>query len=228
MKFDFKFTSKDSDSLRSDILKARYELDAENFEENISGEINLPDQWCVGLIVGSSGSGKTTIINDLFKDQFWNDFRWSDNPLIDDFDETLKPDDVFAALSKVGFNSPPFWMKKFSVLSNGQKMRVELARLIAECPQDKIAMFDEFTSVVDRQVAKIASSAISKYVRKNNRKFLAVSCHRDIIEWLQPDWVYDTDERRFFFTKNQQDQAYCSASSRLKKKDGITIGDFTI
>ena len=39
---------------------------------------------------------------------------------------------------------------------------------------------DEFTSVVDRQVAQIGAHAIQKYVRKHGRQFVAVSCHYDI------------------------------------------------
>ena len=57
---------------------------------------------------------------------------------------------------------------------------------------------DEFTSVVNRQVAKAASCAIAKCVRRNQRKFIAVSCHDDIIEWLCPDWIYNTDTHSFF------------------------------
>jgi GNAT superfamily N-acetyltransferase len=56
---------------------------------------------------------------------------------------------------------------------------------------------DEFSSVVDRQVAKIVSNSVQKYVRKNNRRFVAVSCHYDIIDWLQPDWVFEPHTGRF-------------------------------
>jgi len=54
-------------------------------------------------------------------------------------------------------------------------------------------VFDEFTSVVDRTVAKMASAALAKAIRSGRiaRRFVAVSCHYDINEWLQPDWVLD-------------------------------------
>ena len=100
------------------------------------------------------------------------------------------------SLNKVGFSSPPDWLKPFSVLSNGQKMRAELARLILE--SDKPIIYDEFTSVVDRQVAQIGSAAIQKYIRKENKQFIAVSCHYDIEEWLEPDWLYDANEKQFY------------------------------
>jgi GNAT superfamily N-acetyltransferase len=50
---------------------------------------------------------------------------------------------------------------------------------------------DEFTSVVDRQVAQIGSHAVQKHVRRAGRRFVAVTCHYDVVEWLQPDWVLD-------------------------------------
>ena len=101
---------------------------------------------------------------------------------------------ITEALSSVGFSSPPDWLKPFKVLSNGQKMRAELARLIAESNEPVI--YDEFTSVVDRQVAQIGSAAIQKFIRRNNKQFIAVSCHYDIEQWLEPDWVYDVNNHK--------------------------------
>lgn len=82
------------------------------------------------------------------------------------------------------------------MLSTGEKMRVDLARAILH--ESDMVVFDEFTSVVDRTIAKTASYAIQKAMRKRGKKFIAVSCHKDIQEWLMPDWVYDTDKRSFF------------------------------
>ncbi len=66
-----------------------------------------------------------------------------------------------------------------------------IARTLAEKPD--LAVIDEFTSVVDRTVAKIGSAAVAKTVRKRGQKFIAVSCHYDIAEWLQPDWTYEVN-----------------------------------
>lgn len=90
----------------------------------------------------------------------------------------------------VGFGSVPSWLKPYKVLSNGEKMRVDLARALLE--NDKIC-FDEFTSVVDRNVAQTMCIATNKTIKKLNKQFIAVSCHYDIIEWLQPDWIFDTN-----------------------------------
>lgn len=60
-------------------------------------------------------------------------------------------------------------------------------------------VFDEFTSVVDRNVAKTACIAINKAIKKTGKKFIAISCHYDILDWLQPDWVFDTNTMQSFF-----------------------------
>jgi GNAT superfamily N-acetyltransferase len=63
--------------------------------------------------------------------------------------------------------------------------------------------FDEFTSVVDRTVAKIGSAAIAKGIRAGGApfgsgcRFVAVTCHYDVTEWLAPDWVLDMGTKTF-------------------------------
>jgi len=103
--------------------------------------------------------------------------------------------DIANVCQAVGFNTIPSWLKPYHVLSNGEKFRVELAKRLIE--SDEMIIFDEFTSVVDRQVAKIASHAVQKYIRKNKKQFVAISCHYDVIDWLQPDWIYDTAHHTF-------------------------------
>jgi len=61
----------------------------------------------------------------------------------------------------------------------------------------ELIVVDEFTSVIDRTVARIGSCAISKAIRRSTRKFIAVSCHDDIVEWLQPDWILEPHAGRF-------------------------------
>lgn len=53
----------------------------------------------------------------------------------------------------------------------------------------ELIVFDEFTSVVDREIAKIASFAISKSIKRSNKQFVAVTCHYDVEDWLEPDRV---------------------------------------
>lgn len=147
------------------------------------------EPWSVGLIVGPSGAGKSTIAREAFGKNVDVKLKWTAGSVIDDFDKKYSIQEIAKVCSAVGFNTIPSWMRPFSVLSTGEKFRVELARRLMECADP--VMVDEFTSVVDRQVAQIGSHAVQKYIRRNNRKFVAVSCHYDIIEWLQPDWVLE-------------------------------------
>lgn len=109
--------------------------------------------------------------------------------MVDGFPESLTIQEITGLLSSVGFSSPPGWLKPYHVLSNGEKFRVDVARTLAEQPD--LAVIDEFTSVVDRTVAQIGSHAVQKAVRKSGRRLVAVSCHYDIAEWLEPDWMLD-------------------------------------
>lgn len=195
---EFVVESKISKSFRVDKIKGMFDYDSDVVTKQFSVNIPIEDiDWNVGLIVGASGSGKITIARKVFENfELFNGFEWSQNSVVDDFDVKFTPKQITEALSKVGFSSPPDWLKPFGVLSNGQKMRAELARLILE--SDKPVLYDEFTSVVDRQVAKIGSAAIQKFIRKENKQFIAVSCHYDIEEWLEPDWVYDVNEHKFY------------------------------
>lgn len=156
------------------------------------------NSWNIGLIVGHSGSGKTTMAQQMF-DQYkiHEDFEWKYGvAVVDCFPEDANTKDIVSTLSAVGFSSPPHWLKPFDHLSTGQKFRVELARCLMEYKQGFV--FDEFTSVVDRDVAKVGCLAISKLLRKRKEPpFVAVSCHYDIIDWLDPDWVYDVSTNRF-------------------------------
>lgn len=152
--------------------------------------------WNIGLIVGPSGSGKSTIARHYFPGSSAPTAEWPQGAaIIDGFPESAKIKEISEALSSVGFSSPPDWLKPYAVLSTGQKFRADLARALIA--QEGIIVFDEFTSVVDRTVAKIASAALAKVIRRKKMQFVAVSCHYDIEDWLQPDWVYDTAKETF-------------------------------
>lgn len=103
-------------------------------------------------------------------------------------------------------------------------MRVDLARALLE---KDFVVFDEFTSVVDRTVAKTACIAINKAVKRTKKKFVAVSCHYDILEWLCPDWVFDTNTMQSFFG-NAHDLQKLSRSNGATEASGQSLGVITI
>ncbi len=170
---------------------------SEKSREQWNVSLDLPEVWNVGLIVGPSGSGKTTIIRELFGEHIVSNWEWpTDKSVLDGFPVGLSIKEIVKLLSSVGFSSPPLWIRPFHVLSNGEQFRVNLARLLAE--NMELSVMDEFTSVVDRTVAQIGSAALQKVIRDTNRKFIAASCHYDIIDWLEPDWVYQPHTQEFY------------------------------
>ena len=122
---------------------------------------------------------------------------WQAPSIIDDFSAALSIQQITQACQSVGFNTIPAWLRPYAVLSNGEKFRVEIARRLLETPIDETIVIDEFTSVIDRQVAQIASHAVQKFIRSHNRRMVVASCHYDIVDWLQPDWVLEPGTMKF-------------------------------
>ncbi|AWN03706.1 ATP binding protein [Gordonia phage Jace] len=154
---------------------------------------NLPFEdkpWQVGLIVGPSGAGKSVLAKRLWPGKVREQLDWPhDKAIIDAFPTDMSIKDVTGLLTSVGLGSAPAWLRPYGTLSNGEKFRADMARAIAQ--DDDPVIIDEFTSVVDRQVARVASHAVQKAIRRSGRQFVAVTCHYDVLDWLQPDWVYD-------------------------------------
>jgi hypothetical protein len=173
-----------------DILK----MACEPFDYSFDGtstftlpNLNSPNRdgsWNIGLIVGPSGSGKTQLLKEYY--EISEIPEWNPNKaVVSHFNSSKEASDKFAA---VGLNCVPSWCKPFHVLSNGEQFRANMARMI-----DSNVGFDEFTSVVDRTVAKSCSHAIQRYIRLNNLTGIVFStCHYDVLEWLKPDWCFDT------------------------------------
>jgi len=165
-------------------------------------DVELPldeKEWGIGLIVGPSGSGKTTVARNLWPDEWARKYEWfEDKSVLDSFPDGMPVRSIVELLNSVGFSTPPAWVRPYRVLSTGEQFRVTVARALAEALHKEgvaepggFVVMDEFTSVVDRTVAQIGSAAIAQTVRRQDKlRFVAVTCHYDVEDWLQPDWVY--------------------------------------
>jgi len=162
---------------------------------------DLDDDWRIGLIVGPSGSGKTTIARRLFGEKLYCRAEWPRDKAVIDGLGNRPIKEITGLFTAVGFSSPPSWIKPYHVLSNGEQFRCDLARALSgerevgsgKCTADSshsplptshlpLVAFDEFTSVVDRNVARVVSAAIAKGIRggKIHARFVAVTCHYDV------------------------------------------------
>jgi ABC-type lipoprotein export system ATPase subunit len=185
-----------NDTPRVQQVRGMFDLARED-TSRVDWDVRVPieeEPWHIGLIVGPSGSGKTTIARRQFPEcqapsPILVGADGETHPsVIDLFPAEMAIKEVVTLLCAVGFASPPAWLRPCSVLSTGQQFRVTLALALAsKAPR---IVFDEYTSVVDRTVAQIGSAALAKTVRQQGRQFVAVTCHEDVENWLQPDWVY--------------------------------------
>lgn len=219
-------SSKIPNTFKTNYVKGRFDINKDVVTEEFSINFEFPEKWNIGVIVGGSGTGKSTIAKELFD---IDNFSFGDGSIIDEIKTDKSLDEIINVFNKVGFSSPPSWLKPFQVLSNGQKMRVELAQAILS--NKEIICFDEFTSVVDRQVAKMASYCVQKYIKKNNKQFVAVACHYDILDWLEPDWVLDTSTMTFTQGKrlpNTKDPQSKLILKDVKEKSGQNLGNIII
>lgn len=188
MKIDIHHRCSDFQSYRAARVKSLFNVES---GANWSRLENLPVEdhpWQIGVIVGPSGSGKTSMGRAFGAE--WKPLWPERKPIIDAIAPTGDFDQVTGALSAVGLGSVPAWLRPYHVLSGGERFRADLARLVCERPS--IAVMDEFTSVVDRQIARIGSGAFAKAWRRGPGQVVLLTPHYDVLEWLQPDWVFDT------------------------------------
>jgi GNAT superfamily N-acetyltransferase len=198
----------------------------ERLEHKITAEVpGLDEPWSIGAIVGPSGSGKTTLAKAAFPNCVHEPQPWpNDAPIIDCLDQQKPIKEITRVLTAVGLGSVPTWLKPYRILSTGERFRADLARalidtginltqrrkgaeesnknfLCASAPLRETSplVFDEFTSSLDRTIARTTSAALARFVRSaevppgrrdlQKLRFVAVTCHDDILDWLQPDWV---------------------------------------
>lgn len=195
MKIDVHHRCDDFNSYRAARVKSLFNVESgANF--TLQAELDVSGPWQIGVIVGPSGSGKTSMGRQFWGAEALYAPSWpGDEPVIDAITPDGSFDDVTAALSSVGLGSVPTWLRPFPVLSNGEQFRANLARLIAEAPAK--AVLDEFSSVVDRQIAQIGAGAFAKAWRRTSGQAVLLSCHYDVLDWVQPDWVFDTGTGQF-------------------------------
>lgn len=222
--FDIIKKSEIANTFRVSKIQADFDVASQHATEHFVGDLQLPKEWNIGVIVGNSGTGKSTIAKELFSDNYIKSFDYSEKSVIDDMPKICTVDEITKMFYSVGFGSVPSWLKPYEVLSNGEKMRVDLARALLE---KEFVVFDEFTSVVDRNVAKTACIAINKAVKRCQKKFVAISCHYDILEYLQPDWVFDTNSMKSFFGKSLDRQNLIKFQN-AGEANGTYLGAITI
>ncbi len=88
-------------------------------------------------------------------------------------------------------------------------------------PPSPLVVFDEFTSVVDRHVARVVSAAVAKGIQSGRIgcRFVAVTCHYDVAAWLEPDWIIDMGSSTFHRTPHTP----CADKRRCLRRPPIRL-----
>lgn len=199
MRLDFTLETRLPDTYRSNRVRSLFNVTPDQAAQH-RVQVDLPldeKPWSIGVVVGPSGSGKTSVGRRIFGDDatYHEGFDWSpDLPIVEAIGPGAEFDDVTGALSAVGLGTVPSWLRPYRVLSRGEQFRADLARILIDRPERIVV--DEFTSVVDRQVAVIGAQAFAKAWRRHPTPGQAVllTPHYDVLPWLQPDWVLDTKD----------------------------------
>ena len=117
----------------------------------------IVSDFSLGLIIGPSGTGKSLLLKEFEEEE---ELSWDQNKAV----VSQYSEDSLEAVNRlmaVGFNDVRSFVRPYHVLSTGEQFRASLARRLKDG-----AVIDEFTSVVDRNVAKAASVAMKRYITK--------------------------------------------------------------
>jgi len=76
--------SKPKKTFRVASVIGKFDLQSETIIDKFEGNIEIPKNWQIGLIVGKSGTGKTTIAKQLFPDSYITNFDYSAESILDD------------------------------------------------------------------------------------------------------------------------------------------------
>lgn len=150
------------------------------------------DNWNILLICGKSGSGKSTILREIYGDVKPIEYDYS-RCVISQFPR-LTEEETCDLLCSIGLSSVPTWLRKPQELSNGERARLDIAKAIYDA-NGGVVVVDEFSSTINRHAAMSMSHALQRYVRQKNLKIIIASCHFDIIEFLQPNYIFNLEHR---------------------------------
>jgi len=180
-------------------------------------------------ITGDSGGGKTLLLK-AFKD-FFGDEAIELNDLEIDPEETLiegvggDVNEAIETLSLCGLNDAFLFLRKNKELSDGQKYRYKLAKLVNN-KEKSVWLIDEFCATLDRVMARIIAYLIQKVARKVGKTIIVATTHDDLLENFQPDILINKGfERDIKVMKNDFAPRKCSIQENTSIEKG-TIEDY--
>jgi len=143
----------------------------------------------VVYITGESGAGKSLLLQALAKDlgeeaAIMGHQPPQGDPLLIDavggtFTQALK------TLNAVGLGEAQLYLKRISELSEGQRHRFQLAKLVES--GRRFWVCDEFLSTLDRPTARVVAYNVQKQSRRLGATLVVATGHTDLEADLQPN-----------------------------------------
>jgi len=141
-------------------------------------------------IHGQSGSGKSLALRDLAAELQSRGYsvgnidaiKLEDRPLVSQIGVDVK--EALGFMNQAGLNDAYLWVRTPAELSDGQKYRFRLAKLIESRAEVWVA--DEFGAVLDRETAKIVAFNLSKAARAVGATLIVATTHGDLVDYLAP------------------------------------------
>lgn len=155
---------------------------------------NLPlevRQGDVVYVTGQSGSGKSTVLRELVTQMGTEGLRVADIDKVEMLDKPLidqigsNTGEALNLLSIAGLNDAYLFVRKPAELSDGQRYRFRLAKIIESGANVWVA--DEFLAVLDRVTAKVIAFNLQKIARKVGATLIVATTHTDMVDDLAPD-----------------------------------------
>lgn len=142
-------------------------------------------------VTGQSGSGKSCLLRSIadgirqdgLKVMSMDDVVLEDKPIIDQLGTTMT--EATQYLAQAGISDAYLFIRKPSELSDGQRYRLKLAKLLESDADVWVA--DEFGAVLDRITAKVVSYNAQRVARRAGKTLVVATTHTDIGDELGPD-----------------------------------------
>jgi len=157
--------------------------------DNIELKITPTD---IVYITGESGSGKSILLKTLQHDITHDMHQTAINiakikpdrnkPIIETIGTTTEK--ALELLSRVGLNDAFLFLRTYQQLSDGQRYRYRIAKLVES--QAQFWILDEFAATLDRDTAKIVAYNLQKLARQHKKAVIAATTHTDLNQDLNP------------------------------------------
>jgi ABC-type lipoprotein export system ATPase subunit/GNAT superfamily N-acetyltransferase len=187
--FNISYETHTKPTLRSLVVAEAFGLgidEAQKFKV-LDTELKIGPQDIV-YVTGDSGSGKSVLLRAIKRDLGDEAVDMADvhvdpdKPLIETVGATVE--EGLELLSRVGLNDAFLFLRTYDQLSDGQKYRYRIAKLVESGKQ--WWLMDEFCATLDRDTAKIIAFNLQKIARQQHKAVLAATTHTDLFEDLNP------------------------------------------